>query len=215
MRLPLLAALWFVLGNDLRAQEVARDSTVGSYTTPALRALVAAAADANRRVPAGLLAYRAGAESEMSVLLHVADGSEAAVQVEQVGSEVRWRRSGETEQHVLGHRHRTIGINFSLLGSFPNGWVVPVLYGNRLALLYGPDSAREQRPRTRRREPTIAVHPLADDRDQVYRFSGGDTTTTLRVPGRTIRLVRIAVEPRGVPTRRMLLFSGEMLVDAD
>lgn len=214
MRLSLLPAALLVLSRDVHPQAIARDSAVTPYSSAALRALVATAAAANRHVPAGLLGYRGEAESEMAVLLHVAEGNEAVVQVEQVRSEVRWSRTGETEQHVLGHRQRAIGINFSLLGTFRNGWVVPVLYGNRLSLLFGMDSLTDGRQSTRRRRVTVGVHPLADDRDEFYGFSGGDTTATLRVQGRLIRLVRIVVEPRRVPARPTLLFSGELLVDA-
>jgi hypothetical protein len=65
----------------------------------------------------------------------------------------------------------------------------------------------------RSRELPSMVNPLGADRDAHYRFSGGDTVLILRLPKRTIPVVRIAVEPRA-PSPEFGLFRGEIHLDA-
>jgi hypothetical protein len=59
-----------------------------------------------------------------------------------------------------------------------------------------------------------AIHPLASDRDSVYRFSGGDTIVRLQLQGRSIPVVRVHVTPRPVKGR-FLLFEGDLDIAAD
>ena len=63
------------------------------------------------------------------------------------------------------------------------------------------------------------IHPLADDRERYYRYSGGDTVLTLRAPNgsggtRVIPIVRVHVEPRGIVGARTGLFAGDLDLDA-
>lgn len=190
----------------------------GDYASEALRRLVAEAATANRRVPPALRAYRAHMESELALLVQRPEGEEGAVSVEQVASEVRWWRGGELEQRVVGYRAQTAAPVPSALTFLRQSWAVPVLYGNRVVLFFGLDSAAEARRGARRRrrrdDGVVAVHPLAEDRDSVYRYSGGDTVVTLRSGGRAIPLVRVRVEPARALRARTLAFSGELELDA-
>ena len=152
------------------------------YSTTALRQLVERASASNRRVPDGLLAYAARVESEMAFIARQPDGIEQTFTVEQAATTVRWARSGQFEQRVVGYRSQSVGVTVSAVGLFRQAWAVPILYGNRITLLFGlQDSTRRNSPSRRRRaDAVVAVHPFAADRDQVYRFSGGDTVVTLR-----------------------------------
>ncbi|MEJ7809541.1 MAG: hypothetical protein WKG32_03905 [Gemmatimonadaceae bacterium] len=189
------------------------------YATPALRAAVARAAEANRAVPAALARYRAHAESEMALLAHRGEGDEGAVQLEQVASTVHWARDGSYEQHVTGYRAQTAGFGPATISYFRGAWTVPVLYGNRLALLFGArDSVRGRRDPGRRGERSIirqVVHPFATDRDVVYAYTGGDTVATLALADRSIRVARIHVEPRRAPDAQTLVFQGDVDIDAE
>lgn len=219
--------LTLLLALQLVTSPPAATATDSVYGSARVRALVTAAAANNRRVPAGLDAYDARVESEIALLLRRADGSaEGATSLEQVASSARWSRAGTFDQRVIGYRSRQAGINVSTLGFFRSSWIVPVLYGNRMSLLFGrdPDSARTARrrnPRTARdsarlrdRPPTITVHPLADDREGTYEYSGGDTAVTMRVGGRLVPIVRVQVTPRhGLPVRTVA-FEGELDIDA-
>jgi hypothetical protein len=187
------------------------------YSTPAVRALVARAAASNRRVPDSLRAYRARVESEMAFIARQPDGSEQTFTVEQAASTVAWDRSGRYEQRVIGYRSQSVGFTVSAVGMFRQAWTIPVLYGNRITLLFGQadSSSRRRAQRRRRSDTTLAVHPFADDRERVYRFSGGDTVVTIKPGGRDIPVVRVHVEPRADGlAQRTAAFRGDVDLDA-
>jgi hypothetical protein len=186
-----------------------------AYSSRAVQQMVERASALNRRVPDALTGYQARVESEMSFIARQADGSEATFSVEQTASLVRWDRGGDFEQRVVGYRTQSVGFTMSAVGLFRVPWAIPVLYGNRLTLLFGqPDTARRG-PRRRRQTASIAVHPFAEDRETVYRFSGGDTVVTLRPGTREIPIVRIHVEPHGGRlTRNTMVFRGDVELDA-
>lgn len=206
--LPLLAVI------VLDAAPPRADTT--QYETPALRQLVADAADINRRVPPQLGGYRARLESEISIGSRRSEGMEMSVQLEQIASTLTWDRTGQYEQVVTGYRSQAVGTTFATLGLFRVGWAIPSLYGNRLALLFGRDTSEAVRRRRDRRggDPLYAVHPLADDRDKYYKFAGGDTIVTMRVDGREIPIVRIEVQLRDDVPDRSVIFLGELDLDA-
>lgn len=210
IRTSLLLLPLVLAGQSAPAQDTA------TYATPALRALVAEAAELNRRVPVGLGGYRARLETEISIGNRRAEGMEMAVSLEQVASTLRWDRRGEYEQVIRGYRSQSIGSSFATLGFFRSGWAIPSLYGNRLALLFGRDTSSAARRRAQRRggEPAYAVHPLADDRERYYRFKGGDTVITMRVGDREIPIVRIDVSLRADVPARSVVFLGELDLDA-
>jgi hypothetical protein len=195
------------------ASPVSADSI---YSTTVVRQLVERASAANRRVPDALRGYQARVESEMAFIARQPDGTEQTFTVEQAASTVRWDRSGRFEQRVVGYRSQSVGVTVSAVGMFRQAWAVPILYGNRITLLFGlQDSTRRNSPgRRRRSDIVVAVHPFADDREQVYRFSGGDTVVTLRPGGREIPIVRVHVEPHGDHlTRRTATFRGDIDLD--
>lgn len=190
-----------------------------TYATPALRTIVTDAAQLNRRVPTGLGRYRARVESEISFGNQRAEGNEFAASIEQVASELTWDRTGEFDQRVVGYRSQQVGFSLSTLGFFETGWLVPSLYGNRLSLLFGgADSTTRraaQREQRRARRVVQAVHPLSVDREKVYRYRGGDTVQLLKVGDRTIRIIRVEVEPQPEVAATTVVFLGEVDLDAD
>ncbi|HEV8409693.1 MAG TPA: hypothetical protein VGQ30_04230 [Gemmatimonadaceae bacterium] len=206
------------------AVAVPRDTA--TYSSPALRALVLEAVRVNNHVPAALGGYRAKLESEIAIGERDGTGHETEESLEQVASSLRWSRTGDFEQHVIGYRSQALGLQFATIGFFRNAWVVPSLYGNRLALLFGIDTTR-RRSGTNGTRPSVsgrdtdprttleAVHPLSVDRERLYRFSGGDTVEKLSIGDREIRIVRVIVEPRDSLPYRTVVFTGEMDLDAD
>jgi len=197
-------------------QGVAPASVDSVYSTPRVRQLVERASISNRRVPEGLAGYDARVESEMSFIARQPDGIEQTFTVEQAATTVHWDRSGQFEQRVVGYRSQSVGVTISAVGLFREAWVVPILYGNRMTLLFGlQDSTRRKSSSQRRRaDAVIAVHPFADDRDRLYRFSGGDTVVTIRPGGREIPIVRVHVEPYGDRlTREATAFRGDIELD--
>jgi len=204
-------AIQIPAGGPSRSLDTAR------YASARLQAIVEDAARYNRRVPSGLGEYRARLESEISIGSQRPDKGEMSVSVEQVTSELTWNRTGAFEQHVTGYRSQAMGLQFASVGFFRNAWAVPSLYGNRLALLFGRDTtARPTSVGRRRRYGTtvLAVHPLADDRDRVYRYRGGDTVVVLRLNDRVLPIVRVEVEPRPDVSGETVIFAGELDLDA-
>jgi hypothetical protein len=189
-------------------------SDTGTYSSPALRRIVASAAALNRRVPPRLGSYRAELESEVQLTSARGDGAEAVISIEQIASTLTWNRSGATEQNVIGYRSQALGTQLPTIGFLKNAWAVPSLYGNRLSLMFGQDTSTRRLGRRRADPVLFAVHPLADDRERFYRFSGGDTIQTLRVGDRVLSIVRIQVTPRAAPDGKSVLFTGELDLDA-
>ena len=185
-----------------------------NYSSAALEALVALGARRNSVVPAGLDSYHVGAESELSALFRRPDGSEGATQIEQMASVLEWHRSGEFSQHIIGYQAQLSGPNVSALDFLKQSWIVPMLYGNRLGLFLGRDTAHTARRAIARDTVVRVVHPFARDRDSVYQFSGGDTTVTIHVQGQSIPIARIHVLVRPHLRRRTLVFEGDIYVDA-
>jgi hypothetical protein len=208
----LLLACSAVLAADTLT--VRGDST--TYATPELRHLVEEAAELNHRVPIALGGYRAQLESEISIGNRRSEGMEMSVLLEQVASTLEWDRSGTYQQTITGYRSQSIGASFATIGFFRNGWAIPSLYGNRLALLFGRDTSETARRRRQRRggDPLYAIHPLADDRESYYTYSGGDTIVTMTVGDREIPIVRIDVALRPDVPARSVVFLGELDLDA-
>ena len=122
--------LLFLLCAQLAGSPAAVDST---YSTPALRTLVARAAEANRAPPPDFRSYQSHIETELSLLLRDTLGREHTGQIEQLATTGVWTRSGRYDLHVVGYRSQTIGVPYSAL-SIVRAWTVPSLYGNRLSM---------------------------------------------------------------------------------
>jgi hypothetical protein len=192
-----------------------RDTT--TYESEQLREIIQEAARANRLVPPALGSYTAKLESEIAIGSQRPDKGERAYSVEQVASALSWDRTGAFDQRIVGYRSQSLGLQLASIGFLRNAWAVPSLYGNRLALLFGRETSSRRPPMGRgrtERATVFAIHPLADDRERVYRYRGGDTVVVLRMNDREIPIVRVEVEPReGVP-EETVIFTGELDLDA-
>jgi hypothetical protein len=181
------------------------------YTTPAVRAIVERAALHNAAPPAALSTYSARVETEVLLTLTDAEKRETVLQIEQFASDLFWQRDGGLAQQVIGYRAQMGGVNISALTFLRVPYVVPTLFADRLDFIRfrNPprnDSGQVRQPRT--------LHPLADTRDQVYHFSGGDTVT-IQLPDRALPIVRVHVEPVHQPERPTLVFDGDIDIDAE
>ena len=180
--------------------------------SPGLGTLLAEAAGVNARIPDRLRAYRARVETEMSLVVLDSGGRERTTQLEQIASEVRWRAPDRYDQRVVGYRQQSIAPTFSLM-SFFGGWTIPTLYGNRLQL--GVTSASDPNRTLSASRQSLAIHPLAANRDTYYQYEGGDTAVTLFSHGRRIPIARVRVTPRPNAPGDAILFFGDMYLDAD
>ena len=179
-------ALLAVANQRICAQAVspAAVSPTATYDSLALATLLNDAARVNVQIPDRLRAYRARIETEMSVVVLDSGGRERSTQIEQIASDVRWRAPDRYDQRVIGYRSQSIGPTFSLM-SFFGGWTVPTLYGNRLQL--GVTAASDPNKTVNAARQSLAIHPLAINRDVYYQFEGGDTAVTLFSSARRTR----------------------------
>lgn len=180
---------------------------------PALRQFIADAAAVNAQIPDRLRGYRARIETEMSLALLDSGKRERTAQVEQIASDVRFRNPDRYDQRVIGYRNQSVGPTFSLMSIF-GGWTTPTLYGNHLQL--GVTSPTSTNRTINPSSASLAIHPLAQNRDTYYMYEGGDTAVTLfSTSGRRIPLTRIRVTPRPDAPGDAILFYGDMYLDAD
>ncbi len=180
------------------------DST---YSTAALRSLVARAAVENHRPPAELRSYSSHVETEVALMLRDTLGRERSAEMEQMATNATWDRGGRYDLHIVGYRSQSVGVPYSTL-SIIRAWTVPTLYGERLSL-------GAYFTRTNLGDTLIAVHPFAADRDRYYRFSGGDTVASLHAGNRTIQIVRVRVHPAFQSRTPLGAFDGEIDLDAE
>src|SRR5688500_3921917 len=115
-------------------------ATRPGYSSDALRALVTVASEPNARVPAMLASYTATVETEAAMIGVDQRSREQTILLEQVAQAVTWDRSGTVEQRVVGYRSQASVMTGATVLSLPS-WIVPVLYGNRFGLLFGPAPA--------------------------------------------------------------------------
>lgn len=200
-------------------------ATDSVYATAALRSFVARAAVENRAPPPALMGYSASVETELAFILRDSLGREDVGQIEQLAARAEWERSGRYDLHVVGYRAQSLGAPYSAL-TFTRMYTVPTLFGNRLAIGMNDGIPRTRADSNARRRilkedsaagrtPFRAVHPLATDRDDYYRFTGGDTAATIHAAGRSIRIVRVDVDPVDRPAANFVGFKGELDFDAD
>jgi hypothetical protein len=149
----------------------------------------------------------------MSIALLDSGGRERTAQIEQIASDVRFQTPDRYDQEVVGYRSQSVGPTFSLMSIF-GGWTTPTLYGNSLQL--GVTSPTSTNRAINPRSASLAIHPLAANRDTYYMYEGGDTAVTLfSTSGRRIPLARIRVTPRPDVPGDAILFYGDMYLDAD
>lgn len=182
--------------------------------TTALCELVARAAVVNRR-PGNLAHYTATVESEVAVITVRPDRIDSPDAVEEFRSRVAWHRDAPFERHTIGYRSLNAALPVAPVRYLLMGTIVPLTYGDRFAVLprnVGRDSLGAHALDT---DLVYAIHPLATDREEFYYFVRADTGDARLQDGRTVRVVRLEVRPRGMPRERRLLFTGVLQVTLD
>ena len=184
-----------------------------AYATPALRALVARAADLNAVVPAR--SYSAHFESEIAVNKALPDRVEGISSVEQYAGTLTW--SGDSaNQHNQGYRVVTTGLPLPAGYVLGSAWIAPNLYGDRFTLLSNPkekvSEKSDQRDSLAARAQSV-VHPLASDRDRYYSYSGGDTVDVKDALGQERRVVIVLVTPHQAYADPTRVFTGELYLE--
>ena len=182
--------------------------------TQALCELVARAAQVNQ-LPGNLASYTADVESEVAVITIRPDRIDSPDAVEEFRSQVTWHRDAPFERHTIGYRSRNAALPIAPVRYLLMGTIVPLTYGDRIAVLprnVGRDSVGAHALDL---DLVYAVHPLARDRAEHYRYVRADTADARLHDGSTVRVVRLQVERREVPRDRRLLFTGVVQLTLD
>jgi len=160
--------------------------------------------------------YTATIESEISTLARRDTRIEGASYLEQLSSLARWTSDGVFEQHIVGTRNFPNAIPISRIAFLRIGWVAPSLSGERLQVINRTGLKETDFDQTLigPYAPEIMVHPLASDRDQYYRYRGGETLNRM-FDGVSRRVIVIEVSPVTTLKQEETLFEGEMQLDPE
>lgn len=192
----------------------ARPATDSVYSTPAVRAIVEAAAAENRRLAQSYPAFRARVESELAWINQDSVDRETALVTQQHASTVQWA-NGSFDVHVTSARP---AVRLPQMVAWPGpGWLLPALYGERLPFIFfrsvdGPPGKRNMR--TTAWDTLQVEHPFEREREGRYFFSGGDTSVILHANGRTIPIVHLNVVPHFAADETGAAFEGDVYLDA-
>lgn len=187
-----------------------------SCATPSLCLLLTEAEAVNRRLMLGSGGYTATIETENATLSQREGRIEGPIRVEQSSARARWATEAGFDYHTIGVQGFSNGIPTSKMSFLRIGWMVPTLSATRLQVITRSGTERTSRDETLSGAlaPQIVVHPLAEDRDTFYRFSGG-TPERRNIDGYARSVLVIEVIPRGDLTREETLFEGEVDLDPD
>ena len=143
--------------------QIAAAAIDSTYSSAALRDVVARAAEANRIVPLTLASYQAHIETEMALILVDTLGRERTGQVEQLGGHVRWKPDSGFFTYIDGYRTQSTGFPISMAGMIRN-WTLPMLYGQRLSLGLDFSVPPEEGTTKNRQRRHHSCHPSVRDR---------------------------------------------------
>lgn len=113
---------------------------------------------------------------------------------------VRWQRPNDIQIEMVGRRSRARDPDMDIRSVFDEPWFVPRSMGDSVRLAGGdfPEKA--------------ALHPLAKDGPDWYRYELVDSTAVRSLDGREVRLYRVAVAPRRSGPAMVL---GFLMLDAE
>lgn len=205
------------LAGVLGAQETAPDERP-AYASSQLRLLVARAAVRTR----GPAAYVARHEAERAAFRIREDGRVVPQVIHQRQSRLAFD-AAQVVERLAAERTETYELDPAIEKALRLGWLLPDATGDRIRLRQ-PAAA----PPTRLErllqgtagrfglEPDTLpiVHPLASDRERAYRFTAVDTLALQLDDGTQTTGIRLRVEPRARPPAGVLVFTGDVWLDA-
>ena len=184
------------------------------FDSPGTHELVTRVIRSGSTVPAGLDDYQAEVNSAIYLTLRAdtALAAELPVTIDEVAGELRWRRGGDVQQIIQGHRVRMLAPTPYTIGSMLEApWVIPHLYGNTIDVF---SLAPTPQHRTRLAQ---AIHPFSLRGIDFYRYETGDTVRVRTAEG-TTTLVPVTVTPQPnalAQAEERRLVAGTFWVDLD
>ncbi|MCU0622235.1 MAG: hypothetical protein MUF53_00055, partial [Gemmatimonadaceae bacterium] len=209
----------FAMLRGLAAQEAPGASSDSTYATPALRAIVTQAA-ARAVAPR---AYVAWTEQESATFRVRDDGRVVPQIIQQTQAALHWDAATGVEQRGADARAETYELDPAGEQGLRVGWWLPLVTGDRFRLRQPTAALPTGLERlvlgavgavATEFDTVAVVHPLARDREQFYRYTGGDTLPLVLDDGSAVSAVRIRVVPVARPPVGQHVFTGEVWVEA-
>ncbi len=163
----------------------AQSPDTSTFSSPAARELIGRAAVRHRAQDSSVTAYRARLRYRLSVSLGRRRwGNAPPFAAEEQEARIAWRLPNDLRVDILGRRSKSREPGAELTSGFDSPWFVPRGLSDSVRIFGSdfPDRA--------------ALHPLASDGPDWYRFVLGDTLTIGTPDGRRIRLARVSVTPK-------------------
>ncbi|MFN2326758.1 MAG: hypothetical protein ABR551_12850, partial [Gemmatimonadales bacterium] len=171
-----------------------------AFATPATRTVVQRAIVRHRAQDSLVQDYRATLRYRLSVSIGQRRWARIApTAVEEQEAIVQWQRPNDLRVDFLGRRSRSRSGDMNLNSTFSNPWFVPRSLGDSVRIFGNEFPER------------AALHPLAADAPEWYRYSLGDSLSIAMPNGESVTLVSVEFAPRLVAPA---LIVGRLWLDA-
>lgn len=158
-----------------------------AFATPATRAVVERAILRHRAQDSLVQDYRATLRYRLTVAIGQRRWARIApTAVEEQEAVIQWRRPNDLRVDFLGRRSRTRSGDMNLNSTFSSPWFVPRSLGDSVRI-FGNDFPER-----------AALHPLAADAPDWYRYTLGDSLSIAMPNGESVTLVSVEFAPRRV-----------------
>lgn len=171
-----------------------------AFATPATRAVVERAIVRHRAQDSLVQDYGATLRYRLSVSIGQRRWARIApTAVEEQEAVVQWQRPNDLRVDFLGRRSRSRSGDMNLNSTFSNPWFVPRSLGDSVRIFGNEFPER------------AALHPLAADAPEWYRYTLGDSLSIAMPNGESVTLVSVEFAPRQVAPA---LIVGRLWLDA-
>ena len=179
----------------------AQSPDTSTFSSPAARELFARAAARHHAQDSSVTDYRARLRYRLSVALGRRRwGGAPPFAAEEQEAKIAWRLPNDLRVDIVGQRFKAREEGANLFSSFDQPWFVPRGLSDSVRVFGSDFPAR------------AALHPLAADGPDWYRYVLGDTVTLGTAEGRRIRLVKLEITPKRPGPA---LLAGQMWLDLE
>ena len=183
---PVLRTIGVVILLKLPAPTLAAQSPdTSTYSSPAARELITRAAARHRVQDSSVADYRARLRYRLTVSFGRRRwGNAPPFAAEEQEATIAWKLPNDLRVDIVGRRFKSREEGAQLTSGFDQPWFVPRGLSDSVRV-FGTDFPER-----------AALHPLAADGPDWYRYVLGDTVTLSLPDGRRIRLVKVEITPR-------------------
>lgn len=179
----------------------AQSPDTSTYSSPAARALIARAAVRHHARDSSVADYQARLRYRLTVSLGRRRwGSAPPFAAEEQEARLAWQHPNDLRVDIVGQRARSRDADARLFSGFDSPWFVPRGLSDSVRF-FGNDFPER-----------AALHPLASDGPEWYRYALADTVTIGMPDGRRIRLAQVRITPKRTGPA---LIAGKLWLDLE